>query len=299
VARGTVTAEICPDGRPRQFVVKELRGRQRREASIYRWIWRTLAAPPAARVLGIHRGTSADYLVLEDVASGCTWPWRDHEAAAAVCRELARLHDSRGVRLPVASWDYEADLRASAASTMGAAVTLRGRDGRLLWTRPNELRRVVDALPDVRARLLGRESTLLHGDVHPGNVMLRGEKDEGQRVALIDWARARIGSPLEDIASWLHSLGCWEPESRRRHDSLLQVYLAARAVPRTLTRELREDYWLASACNGLSGAIRYNLAVLADAGASDATRADAGHALNEWQRLIRGAASILRRGSAR
>jgi aminoglycoside phosphotransferase (APT) family kinase protein len=337
VARGTLVTDHGVAPGPKQFVVKELRGRQRREVSIYRSIWQQLAEPPAARVIGIHRGGDVHYLVLEDVETVCPWPWREHDAAAAVCRELARLHDSRGIRLPVPSWDYEADLRASAASTLDAATRLRDPDGRLSWTRPGELRRVVDALPAIRALLLGRESVVLHGDVHPGNVMLRprarpegqnarpegqnarpeGQNarpdlsavalakaegrayGEGRRVALIDWARARVGSPLEDIASWLHSLGCWEPESRRRHDSLLRAYLAARAVPQVLTRDLREAYWLASACNGLSGAIRYNLAVLADPQTGEAARRDARRALDEWQRLMRGAAAILRQGVGR
>jgi aminoglycoside phosphotransferase (APT) family kinase protein len=298
VLRGQVTTDGAGlNGLPSRFVVKELRGVQRRELSIYRSIWKDLPAPPAARLLGVHRDADADYLLLEDVTPACDWPWRDHEAAAAVCRELARLHDAPSLSLPDAAWDYEAELAASAGTTLDLALTLAGADGRRAWRRTTELRRVVESLPAIRQRLLGTETAVLHGDVHPGNVMVC----EGERrpVALIDWARARRGSPLEDIASWLHSLGCWEPESRRRHDSLVQAYLAARSVPHSFTRRLREDYWLASACNGLSGAIRYNLAVVADPQASDAARAQARHALNEWQRLIRGAATILRRESAR
>ena len=298
VMRGRLTGAASASDAPSSFVLKELRGAQRREVSIYRSIWSTLTAPPAARLLGVHHGNEADYLLLEDVTPACDWPWREHAAAASVCRELARLHDAPALELPTGAWDYEADLLASAASTLDLALTLRGPDGRRVWRRTTELRRVVESLPAIRARLFEGETTVLHGDVHPGNVMVF-ESGEGRRVALIDWARARVGSPLEDIASWLHSLGCWEPESRRRHDSLLQAYLAARAVPRALSRRVREDYWLASACNGLSGAIRYNLAVVADPASSEGARAQSRHALNEWERLIRGAASILRRGSAR
>ena len=297
VMRGRVTGETSATGAPSSFVLKELRGAQRREVSIYRSIWSTLPSPPAAKLLGVHRGADADYLFLEDVTPACNWPWRDHAEAAAVCRELARLHDAPALQLPAATWDYEAELLTSAASTLDLALTLRGPGGRRAWRRTTELRRVVESLAAIRERLLAEESTVLHGDVHPGNVMVI-EGGEGRRVALIDWARARVGSPLEDAASWLHSLGCWEPESRRRHDSLLQAYLAARAVPRSLDRQVREDYWLASACNGLSGAIRYNLAVVADPQSSESARAQSRHALNEWQRLIRGAALILRRRSA-
>jgi hypothetical protein len=112
-------------------------------------------------------------------------------------------------------------------------------------------------------------------------------------VMLIDWARARVGTPLEDVASWLHSLGCWEPEARRRHDTLMQIYLAARRDRRRFVSDVRVDYWFASASNGLSGAIRYHLAVLSDAGRSEAARYDSQRALLTWQRVIRRAAAFL------
>ena len=116
---------------------------------------------------------------------------------------------------------------------------------------------------------------------------------------LIDWARARIGSALEDVASWLHSLGCWEPQARRRHDTLMRGYLAARSVRRPFTEQVRFDYWLASASNGLSGAIRYHLATVANPAASDAARYDSGRALTAWQRVVRRAAALLSTSSTR
>jgi hypothetical protein len=112
-------------------------------------------------------------------------------------------------------------------------------------------------------------------------------------VVLIDWARARIGSPLEDVASWLHSLGCWEPEARRRHDTLMRVYLDARRTPARLSADVRRAYWFASASNGLAGAIRYHLAVLSDEGRAPASRADSKQALAAWARAIKRAAALL------
>lgn len=283
-----------PAGAPRRFVIKELRGGQRREAEIYRMLWQQVERPPAARVLGIEPATDADYLYLEDVRRISSWPWRDHTASAAVCRALARLHDTSGL-LPPGGWDYEAELAESARQTMDAALTVRASDGTLLWQRVSDLKRLVDALPVVRDRLLGEESTVIHGDVHPGNVIVR-PTGRGDRVALIDWARARMGSPLEDVASWLHSLGCWEWEARRRHDSLLRAYLENRRTPRALTPDVRQSYWLASACNGLSGAIRYHLVVLANAASSENAKWHSAHAVREWQRVIRGAAVVVRTG---
>ena len=113
------------------------------------------------------------------------------------------------------------------------------------------------------------------------------------QVVLIDWARARLGSPLEDVASWLHSLGCWEPQARRRHDTLLRAYLEARTVRRPLTSKLRVDYWLASVSNGLSGAIRYHLAVLADPKSEEGARDNSGRALMAWERVVRQGAALV------
>ena len=78
------------------------------------------------------------------------------------------------------------------------------------------------------------------------------------------WARARHGSALEDVGSWLHSLGAWEPEARRRHDTLFKRYLTARGLPVKLGADVRDLYWLASASNALAGALAYHLAVAAD-----------------------------------
>jgi Ser/Thr protein kinase RdoA (MazF antagonist) len=45
---------------------------------------------------------------------------------------------------------------------------------------------------------LGFPTTLAHGDFHPGNVMLVGD-----RAVIIDWSDAAIGNPLVDLITWL------------------------------------------------------------------------------------------------
>jgi hypothetical protein len=180
----------------------------------------------------------------------------------------------------------------SAEDTLGLAATARNSLGRRVWRRLGDLRRVVLALPRIRHHLLSDCPTVIHGDMHPGNVILRGARGSLD-VVLIDWARARIGSPLEDVASWLHSLGCWEPEARRRHDTLMRIYLDARRNRQPFASGVRLSYWLASSSNGLSGAIRYHLAVLSDPGSTEAARYDSGRALNAWQRVIRRTAAFL------
>ena len=286
---------LQPDGHsaiPLQLVVKHLRRGFEREADVYDLLWRHIDGPPAVRLLGREVAAGATYLYLEDVQPHASWPWADSQRAGAVCRALARLHDDTRLPHEAFAWNYEMELTCSAHSTLERAADARDETGRRLWRRIGELRRVVTALAHIRHRLLSGTITVIHGDVHPGNVMLRADGD--REVVLIDWARARVGSPLEDVASWLHSLGCWEPEARRRHDTLMRIYLEARRNGGLFAFDVRKDYWFASASNGLSGAIRYHLAVLSNRGSTAAARYDSGRALIAWQRIIRRAAAFLR-----
>lgn len=107
---------------------------------------------------------------------------------------------------------------------------------------------------------------------------------------LIDWGRARIASPLEDVSSWLQSLGFWELEARRRHDTLLAAYLSSHGLDRRLSSDFRTAYWLAGASNALAGALRYHLWV-ADSAAEHPAREAAMRAVKDWLRVIRRAAA--------
>jgi hypothetical protein len=82
----------------------------------------------------------------------------------------------------------------------------------------------------------------------------------GTRSAvLLDWARARPGSPLEDVSSWLESLGYWEPVVRQQRTRLLRHYLRARGLPAGAARDVYVWYWVAAASNALAGALKYHL----------------------------------------
>ncbi len=291
VARARISRPAGHPVIPPQLVVKQLPAGFEREADVYELLWRHFDSPPAVRLFGREIAPQGTYLYLEDAEASATWPWADTQRSGAVCRALARLHDEGTLPHETFSWDYETDLARSAQSTLDLATAARETSGSRCWRRLGDLRRVVTALPRIRRRLLSGETTVIHGDMHPGNVILRAGADP--EVALIDWARARVGSPLEDVASWLHSLGCWEPEARRRHDTLMRIYLDARRKRRPFASDVRVDYWFASASNGLSGAIRYHLAVLSDATSSEAARYDSGRALIAWQRVARRAAALL------
>lgn len=298
VTRAHITGGAGHPTMPRRMVVKKLPGGSVREAGVYASLWRHLPEPPAVRVLGAEHAGGSTYLYLEDASSVADWPWSDPTLAAAVCGELGRLHDSAALPAREFSWDYDGELQDSARSTLELAWFAVDARGQRYWRRPGDLKRVAGRLAEIRTLLLSKETTVIHGDVHPGNVLLRrGQPDPD--VVLIDWGRARIGSPLEDVASWLHSLGCWEPEARRRHDTLMAAYLDSRVVRRAFNADLRRDYWFASACNGLAGAIRYHLAVLGDRLSTEAARADSQMALAAWERVIRQAAALLSTSRAR
>jgi hypothetical protein len=300
-----VVAQIPdPSGRPRSFtfVVKRLDGALRREAMVYRRLLEPLTPGAAPGLLGVDDvGPDRAYLYLEYVRPSRAWPWMEVALSGLVLERLAAFHALAPAVVgdALVGWDYEADLRESAATTLALYERVVGHE-ELASLRPvrGALRRLVDALPAVRRTLLAAQPTgvaVLHGDTHSGNALVRVERG-AERVVLLDWARARPGSPLEDVSSWLQSLGYWEPVARQRHDTLLRRYLAARGVSTQLSRELRDAYWLAGACNVLAGALRYHLFV-ADGwgGAPSHARAAAVRASRDHLRVIRRADAVWRR----
>jgi aminoglycoside phosphotransferase (APT) family kinase protein len=129
-------------------------------------------------------------------------------------------------------------------------------------------------------------TSVIHGDLHSGNVILRRRGGRPEPV-LLDWGRARIGSPLEDVSTWLQSLGDWEPETRRRHDTLFTRYLVARGIEGRLGGELRAGYWLAGASNALAGALSHHLSLLDDERIPRVRTTRAAHSAHQWMRVLR------------
>jgi aminoglycoside phosphotransferase (APT) family kinase protein len=236
-------------------------------------------------------------MFLEWVAPSDPWPWKNLEATALVVEQLAHVHacETSDFVDALESWDYDRELLESADATVELyrAAFLNGvRPGNRPMLR--RLERVTSALPVIRRELAAFiGATVLHGDAHTGNAIIR-RSGESTEAVLLDWGRARIGSPLEDLCSWLQPVSFWEPETRRVQETLTKRYLRARGIAVELTPQFRDAYWLAAACNGLSGALRYHLLVMCDARRSPDEQRWAARASADWLRIIRRADACVR-----
>jgi hypothetical protein len=277
--------------RSRRLVVKRLNAATAREAKIYEALAATPARDFMPGLLGVESSSRDELrLYLESVEASSAWPWRRVEDAGRVLDHLATLHERHACVLHdlVSDWDYERDLEEQAASTLSLLERTHAADrDRMMRVSLPAARRLVRELRCWRRELVESgplPSSVIHGDLHPGNVLIR-VGDEAP--VLLDWARARVGSPLEDVSSWLQWLGFWEPAVKRKHDTLLARYLVARGFPRFSSGSLRAAYWLAGASNCLAGALRYHLVILGDAQQGEARRAAARLAAHDCLRVLR------------
>jgi hypothetical protein len=279
------------------FVVKRLHGTATREALIYERLVARVPATFAPRLLAVDfESDGRATLFLEAVPRVRSWPWSAPPLAFAVLERLAHFHDAAcDAHAAVADWQHAALLESSAHSTLEYLESLRSHPelSQLARRSLRATRRLTLALPRLHAELL-RFPTLpaapIHGDLHPGNVIVR-KRARGEQPVFIDWGRSRVGSALEDVSSWLHSLGYVESEARRRHDTLLQRYLLTRGLPARLSSDLRAAYWAAGACNALAGALRYHLWV-ACSSSDSAARTRAAALASDWLRVVRRADAL-------
>jgi aminoglycoside phosphotransferase (APT) family kinase protein len=283
------------------FVVKRLEGDQQREAAIYETVLPQAGTTATPRLLEVESiGPGACYLYLESVQPWRRWPWADTALAGLVLDQLAALHTARPTPAatgPLARWDYEADLLQSAQSTLDVFEQTARQEyfTDMPWARP-ALRRIVASLAGLRRALRAFEpaDVVIHGDPHSGNALIR-RRQATKTAILLDWGRARLGAPLEDVSAWLQSLRLWEPAAQRRHDTLLRGYLVARGQTTDLRRELRDAYWFAAVSNVLAGALRYHLTILNHPGTPGQARAEAMHAARSYLRIVRRADFCWRR----
>jgi hypothetical protein len=97
--------------------------------------------------------------------------------------------------------------------------------------------RIVDWLVDAVAQVeqLGLPDVLVHGDFHPGNVRLVGDRPE--RVVIFDWSDAAIAKPFVDVITW----ATWLPHDPSARDALWESFAEvwAGVLPPATWLELR------------------------------------------------------------
>lgn len=287
-----VTVRWRDDGRERRwrFVAKRLDPEQHRELAAHRELASRLPGRLAPALLGsAELAGGGEVLFLEWIRATRRWPWSDPAAICRATRRLSRVHrELAGIERPaeLAAWDYERDLQEMAAATLDVFADLPpGPDWAPIRRVRRAVERLVATLPELRRQLLPAGGTWIHGDVHPGNVLI-GRHAGAPAVTFVDWGRLRRGSPLEDLSSWLVSLGHWEPAARRHHDRLAAAYLVAAGRARRLTGPLRDAYWLAGASNALAGALRHHLLAAIHA-ADESERQEELGAARSWARVVR------------
>jgi aminoglycoside phosphotransferase (APT) family kinase protein len=153
---------------------------------------------PVAPIL--YRGIVADTpgAVIGRVPGATGWTPQSPTMVVQLADTLARLHqvtidDSDRAHLPDCTL-------AALLSRLTAWVDEVGAD---------HLRRDLQNIETRLARIVERPACLVHGDCHPGNILVDGEAV----TAMIDWEEAALGDPRIDV-SWLdHAI--------RRHDNTL------------------------------------------------------------------------------
>ncbi len=284
---------LNPAVRPRTacFIAKTIEGRDAREASLYQSLLASACVPFAPRLLGVDLiDPSGTQLYLEAVPSSPRWPWSDDEMIGLVMDRLAEVHGTlRARHVPggLKDWDYDREIAGAAAATLEELqIVVRDPAHSRLRRFLAPVRRMVGCLGRLRRALLGGGPVcVLHGDTHPGNVILRHSGQVAQPV-LVDWARARLGSPLEDVSSWLQSLGFWEDTARRRHDTLLRRYLRARGASDSLAPGLRQLYWLSRTSNALAGTMKFHMLRMRDLTKPECMRIQSADSAFDWARSI-------------
>ena len=181
-------------GRSRSLavVLKRRAGDAGREALLYERLVAPHAAALSPQLLGLDRsGAGETTLYLEAVNRSGAWPWREPGAALSVLRSVAQLHTAalgEAALEALRSWDYDAELALTAERTAESLDRARRLpDCAWLGSPARAARRLVPALPELRRQLLAAApfgTAVIHGDLHPGNAVLRRRRGE---VVLLDW----------------------------------------------------------------------------------------------------------------
>jgi hypothetical protein len=184
---------------------------------------------------------SQGWMLLEDVAGDSDVP--DEHAHLVAFEHLAQLQAT--------ARDHQHDLLAAGCARRPLS-DLPGDLANVLddpvlrkWLPVESVRAatIVDWILDAVSQVeqLGIPDVLVHGDFHPGNVRLAGD-----RMVIFDWSDAAIAKPFIDVMTW----ATWLPHEPGARDALWQSFadVWAEVLPRASWLELRP------ALEGIAGA---------------------------------------------
>jgi aminoglycoside phosphotransferase len=158
-----------------------------------------------APILYHGRLAGQDGAVLGRVPGASGWTVQSQALAVDLAHTLARLH--------AAAVQPAERMRLPDCSLSSLLIRLKGWCVDIGATR---LRQELRAIETRLAHIQERSPALVHGDCHPGNVLV-----DGQTVtAMLDWEEAALGDPRVDV--------CWVDAAIRRQDGFLaDVFLRA------------------------------------------------------------------------
>ncbi|MEU8260397.1 aminoglycoside phosphotransferase family protein [Micromonospora sp. NPDC048999] len=171
------------DGEHGSAWLKQVPGFFRHEAAVLRWLATTVPGTAPALLAADDTGR----ILLDHVPGEDRYAADDAERAA-----IAADHHVLQLR---AVDHADALVAAGVPDLRGPALAAWIRR----WLAPHDVSVVADLLADLDERLdqvrdCGLPDTLVHGDLHPGNV-----RGDGRRQAVIDWADSFVGHPAFDI----------------------------------------------------------------------------------------------------
>lgn len=184
------------------------------------------AGIPVPAVLDLRKGDGFRAVVLEDVGTDALYKHPDTGFYVRAAREIARIHrrfelsDTGAGRSPMSALvdllpRYDSAAWTSVVRSGAAGTRQRLEDGTYLGfslREMEELREVLPALATQTLTILDRVEktaepfalarTLVHGDYHDGNVLIRpAQGQEAGQLAIVDWDSARWDSGFFDLVS--------------------------------------------------------------------------------------------------
>ncbi len=111
----------------------------------------------------------------------------DQAGVKTAGRALAALHDLKSANVPPREFD----------SIVGAALDNTGTMSNLMPELAGEIKELSESLQSMAENLNGASPTLVHGDFHPEQLLVRGEE-----IILLDFDRSYAGDPGADLGNY-------------------------------------------------------------------------------------------------